>query len=407
MPGPLSHIRVLELSRILAGPWAAQNLADLGAEVIKIERPGAGDDTRQWGPPFLKDPDGNETPESAYFLSANRGKKSVTVDLANPRGRDLARDLAAQSDVVIENFRVGGAAKLGLGHDDLRAANPGLIYCSITGFGQTGPYKDRGGYDYIIQAMGGLMSITGERDDLPGGGPQKVGLAVTDLFTGMYATVAITSALVHRERGGEGQYIDMALLDCSAAMMSMMATNYFASGNVPKRMGHAHPNVVPYQLFPTTDGHVVVAIGNDTQFARYCEAIGRAELATDPRFVDNRQRVANRDAMVAILEEAMAGRSSAEWLERLAEAMVPSGPVNTIDQVFDDPQIKHRGMKVELPHAVAGTVAQPGSPMRLSATPVEYTRAAPILGEHTDAVLSGLLGLSGDAVAALRADGVI
>ena len=407
MPGPLSHIRVLELSRILAGPWAAQNLADLGAEVIKIERPGAGDDTRQWGPPFLTDPDGNETPESAYFLSANRGKKSVTVDLSDPRGRDLARDLAAESDVVIENFRVGGAAKLGVGYDDLRARNPGLIYCSITGFGQTGPYKDRGGYDYIIQAMGGLMSITGERDDLPGGGPQKVGLAVTDLFTGMYATVAINAALVHRERTGAGQYIDMALLDCSAAMMSMMATNYFASGNVPKRMGHAHPNVVPYQLFATTDGHVVVAIGNDTQFARYCEAIGRAELASDPRFVDNRARVENRDAMVAILEEAMRGRSSAEWLERLAAAMVPSGPVNTVAQLFDDPQIKHRGMKVELPHTAAGTVAQPASPMRLSLTPVEYTRAAPILGEHTDAVLSGLLGLDADAVAALRADGVI
>ncbi|MDP6353290.1 MAG: CaiB/BaiF CoA-transferase family protein [Alphaproteobacteria bacterium] len=406
MPGPLSHIRVLELSRVLAGPWAAQNLADLGAEVIKIERPGIGDDTRKWGPPFLKDEAGAETAETAYYLSANRGKKSVTVDLATLRGQELVRLLARQCDVVIENFRVGGSARFGLDYESLAPTNPGLVYCSITGFGQDGPYKDRGGYDYIIQAMGGLMSITGERDD-KGGGPQKVGLAISDLFTGMYATVAINAALVHRERTGAGQYIDLALLDSTAAMLSMMATNYFASGTAPGRMGHAHPNVAPYQLFETADKPIVVAIGNDGQFARLCAAIGEPALAQDPRFSTNADRVANRDALAQVLATALGRRSGTEWLAAFAEAIIPCGPVNSIAQVFDDPQIRHRGMKVELPHATAGTVAQSGSPMRLSATPVSYTHAAPVLGEHTDQVLADRLGMSADAIEALRADGVI
>lgn len=407
MPGPLSHIRILELSRVLAGPWCAQTLGDLGAEVIKVERAGAGDDTRGWGPPFLNDEDGNPTAESSYFQSTNRGKKSITVDLSRPRGRDLVCDLAAKSDVVIENFRVGGAAKLGVSYDDLKARNPGLVYCAITGFGQTGPYKDRGGYDYVIQAMGGLMSITGERDDRPGGGPQKVGLAASDLFTGMYATVSICAALAHRERTGEGQYIDLALLDCTAAILSMMATNYFASGTVPTRLGNAHPNVVPYQLFDTADGQLAVAIGNDAQFVRYCAAVGKPDLATDPRFKTNADRIRNREAIEGILIPLMKARSTADWQAALAESMVPFGPVNSIAQVFTDPQVLARGMKLDLPHSAAGTATQPASPINMSATPVSYTRAAPLLGEHTDAVLSDVLGLNAAAIAALREDGVI
>ena len=407
MTAPLSHIRVLDLSRVLAGPWAAQTLADLGAEVVKVERPGAGDDTRRWGPPFLPGPDGEPTAESAYFLSANRGKKSVAIDLASPRGQALVRGLAERSDVLIENFKVGGLARYGLDYESLREHCPGLVYCSITGFGQTGPYAARGGYDFMIQAMGGLMSLTGERDDRPGGGPQKAGLAVSDLFCGMYATVAIQAALAHRERTGEGQYIDLALLDSTVAMLSMMANNYFTSGVAPGRMGNAHPNVAPYQLFPTADGHIVVAVGNDGQFARLCEAVGRPGLATDRRFAGNADRLANRDALDALLSEALRARGSADWLKLFAERQVPSAPVNGIAEVFADPQVAHRGMKVALPHACGVDAAHSGSPMRLSRTPVRYTASAPTLGQHTDDVLSGVLGLSAAEIAELRAAGTI
>ena len=407
MTAPLSHIRVLDLSRVLAGPWAAQTLADLGAEVVKVERPGAGDDTRKWGPPFLPGPDGAPTAETAYFLSANRGKKSITVDMATPRGQELVRALAARSDVLIENFKVGGLARYGLDYASLSARHPGLIYCSITGFGQSGPYAARGGYDFMIQAMGGLMSLTGERDDRPGGGPQKAGLAVSDLFCGMYATIAIQAALAHRERTGEGQHIDLALLDSTVAMLSMMATNYFTSGAPPRRMGNAHPNVAPYQLYRTADGHIVVAVGNDRQFARLCGAVGRPALADDARFADNARRLANRDALDAALCPALRTRTSAEWLAALADAGVPAAPVNDVAGVFADPQVIHRGMKVELPHAAGVAAAHAASPLRFSATPVRYTTSAPTLGEHTDEVLGELLGLSRDEIERLRADGTV
>ncbi len=407
MTAPLAHIRVLDMSRVLAGPWAAQTLADLGAEVVKVERPGAGDDTRQWGPPFLPGPDGEATAESAYFLAANRGKKSITLDISGDRGREVARALAARSDVLIENFKVGGLARRGLDYESLRPLNPGLVYCSITGFGQTGPYAARGGYDFMIQAMGGLMSLTGERDDRPGGGPQKAGLAVSDLFCGMYATVAILAALAHRDRTGEGQHIDLALLDSTVAMLSTMASNYFATGAAPGRMGNAHPNVAPYQLYPTADGHIVVAVGNDGQFARLCAAVGRPELADDPRFAGNAARLAHRDALNAALEAALAARPGADWLALLAERGVPAAPVNDVAQAFADPQVRHRGVKVELPHASGAAAAHAGSPLRLSRTPVRYTASAPTLGQHTDEVLREVLGLPPGEIAALRAAGAV
>ncbi|MFP6758704.1 MAG: CaiB/BaiF CoA-transferase family protein [Alphaproteobacteria bacterium] len=407
MAGPFSHIRVLDLSRILAGPWAAQMLADLGAEVIKIERRGEGDDTRKWGPPFLKDADGKETAESAYYLSTNRGKKSVTVDLATPRGQALVATLADRSQVVIENFRVGGAARFGLDYETLAARNPSLVYCSITGFGQTGPYRDRGGYDFMIQAMGGLMSITGETDDRPGGGPQKAGLAVSDLFTGMYASVAINAALAHRERTGEGQHIDLALLDSTVAILSMMASNYFLSGTPPTRMGNAHPNVAPYRLFATADGHVVVAIGNDAQFGRYCTEIGLPAIAADPRFRDNSARLANRDALDDILSDAMMARTTGEWLAAFEAINVPSAPVNDVAQVFADPQVIARGMKIGLPHELGVEAPHAASPIKLSATPVAYTGSAPTLGGQTDQVLSKILELDPQEIAALRAENII
>ena len=407
MTAPLSHVRVLDLSRVLAGPWATQTLADLGAEVVKVERPGAGDDTRKWGPPFLPGPNGEPTAETAYFLSANRGKKSIAVDLAAPRGQELIRALARRCDVLIENFKVGGLARYGLDYARLCAENPRLVYCSITGFGQTGPYAGRAGYDFMIQAMGGPMSLTGERDDRPGGGPQKAGVAISDLFCGMYATIAIQAALAHRERTGAGQHIDLALLDCTVAMLSTMAANYFATGAAPGRMGNAHPNVAPYQLYPTSDGHVVVTVGNDGQFARLCQAVGRPELAADPRFAGNGARLANRDALDEALNEALSARTTAAWLAALGERNVPAAPVNDIAGVFADPQVVHRGMKVDLPHASGATAAHAANPLRFSRTPVRYTTSAPTLGEHTGEVLAGLLGLSADEIAALRADGVV
>ena len=407
MAGPLSHIRVLDLSRVLAGPWAGQTLADLGAEVIKVERPGTGDDTRGWGPPFLTDEAGVETTEAAYFLSANRGKRSVTIDMAQPGGQRLIRDLAARSDILLENFKVGGLAKYGLGYHDLKDSHPHLIYCSITGFGQTGPYKDRAGYDFIIQGMGGLMGITGAPDSTPGGGPVKVGVAISDLFTGMYVTVAALAALAHRERGGGGQHVDLALLDCQVAMLANQSMNYLTSGTAPGRLGNAHPNIVPYQAFPTADGHVIVAVGNDGQFARFCEAIERPELAVDPDYANNRLRVKHRERLVAIIAEAMAEFESAALHQAFEAAGVPFGPINTLDQVFDDPQVVARGLQVDLDHPLAGKAPTVRNPIRYSETELDCSAAPPLLGEHTDSVLRSVLGLDDGEIERLRGDGVI
>jgi formyl-CoA transferase len=396
MPRPLSHIRVLDLSRVLAGPWASQNLADLGAEVIKIERPGSGDDTRSWGPPFLKDAQGRETNESAYYLSVNRGKKSVTLDISKPEGQRIARELAARCDVLLENYKVGGLAKYGLGYDDVRKINPRIVYCSITGFGQTGPHAHRPGYDFIFQGMGGLMSITGERDDLPGGGPQKVGIAVTDVLTGMYAALAVTAAVAHRERTGEGQYIDLALLDTIVAFGANQIFNYFVSGKVPGRYGNAHANLVPYEVFPTADGHVILAAGNDGQWESFCKAAGRPELAADARFRTNPNRIRNRKELIPLIRDIMKERERKDWIERLDAAGVPCGPINDYKEVFDDPQVRHRQLKIETPHPLSGSLPGIASPMRFSETPVEYKLPPPLLGEHTREVLGDLLGMRND-----------
>jgi crotonobetainyl-CoA:carnitine CoA-transferase CaiB-like acyl-CoA transferase len=403
----LDGIRVLDLSRVLAGPWATQNLADLGAEVIKIERPGQGDDTRKWGPPFLRDRDGRDTSDAAYFLAANRGKKSVTLDIARREGQAIARRLAATADVVVENFKVGDLARYGLDHASLRSGHDGLVYCSITGFGQDGPYRDRPGYDFMIQGLGGLMSVTGERDDLAGGGPQKVGVAVADLFTGMYATNAILAALFHRERSGEGQYIDIALLDAQVAMLANLGAAFLASGRVPGRMGNAHQAIVPYQVFRARDEFLIVAVGNDSQFARFCEIIASPALASDPRYATNPARVANREELVAAIAVQLAARPAAEWLAALEAGQVPCGPINNLSQVFDDPQIRHRGMVSTLPHPLAGEVRTVSNPVRFSATPARADRAPPLLGEHTDEILAGLLGLGSDELKDLRTRGVI
>jgi crotonobetainyl-CoA:carnitine CoA-transferase CaiB-like acyl-CoA transferase len=400
-PAPLTGIRVLDLTRVLAGPWCTQNLADLGAEVIKIERPGAGDDTRAWGPPYLKDEAGNDTTEAAYYLSANRNKLSVALDIASPRGAELVRELALQSDILVENFKVGGLSKYGLDYESLKELNPRLIYCSITGFGQTGPYASRPGYDFMIQGMGGLMSITGERDDLPGGGPQKAGVAVTDLMTGMYSTVGILAALHERSRSGVGQHIDMALLDCQVSMLANQNLNYMTSGVAPKRAGNAHQNLVPYQVFAASDGHLIVAVGNDSQFRNYCGAIGLPELSADPRFATNPQRVKNRAELVPLLAERMATGARDHWLAALEGVGVPAGPINTLDQVYEDPQVLARGMKREMPHPTAGTVPIASSPLKFSDSPVEYRRPPPMLGEHTEQVLSEKLGLSAEEILAL------
>ncbi len=400
-PAPLTGIRVLDLTRVLAGPWCTQNLADLGAEVIKIERPGSGDDTRAWGPPYLKDEAGNDTTEAAYYLSANRNKLSVALDIASPRGAELVRELALQSDILVENFKVGGLSKYGLDYDSLKEINPRLIYCSITGFGQTGPYASRPGYDFMIQGMGGLMSITGERDDLPGGGPQKAGVAVADLMTGMYSTVGILAALHERSRSGVGQHIDMALLDCQVAMLANQNLNFMTSGSAPKRAGNAHQNLVPYQVFAASDGHLIVAVGNDSQFRNYCGAIGLPELSADPRFSTNPQRVKNREELVPLLAERMATGERDHWLAALEGVGVPAGPINTLDQVYEDPHVLARGMKRELPHPAAGKVPMAASPLKFSGSPVEYRRPPPMLGEHTGQVLSERLGLSAEEIQAL------
>ncbi len=403
--GPLSGLRILDLTRILAGPTCTQLLGDLGADVIKIERPGAGDDTRKWGPPYITDAAGRETGESAYYLSCNRNKRSLTLDIARPEGAALARRLLAHCDVLIHNFKVGGLEKYGLGYDQLRGDFPGLVYCAITGFGQTGPYAKRPGYDYLAQAMGGIMSITGPAD----GPPMKVGVAIADVMCGMYAATAILAALRHRERSGEGQNIDLGLLDAQVAWLVNEASNYLTSGQVPHRRGSAHPNIVPYQVFETADGNFVLAVGNETQYRRFCDFAGHPEWAEDPRFVTNTMRLANREVLCPMIEEATRTRPSAHWLEGLEALGVPASPVNDIAQVFEDPQVRHRGMKISMPHPLAGggTVDLVGSPIKLSGTPVTYRRAPPTLGQHSDEVLAEVLGLDAAEREALRRDDII
>lgn len=405
--GALSHLRVLDLSRVLAGPWCGQTLADFGADVIKIERPGAGDDTRRWGPPYLRTPDGTPTEEAAYYLAANRNKRSVTLDIASPEGQRLARELAAQSDVILENYKVGQLRKYGLDYASLRELKPDLVYCSITGFGQTGPYAPRAGYDFIVQGMGGFMSLTGEADGLPGGGPQKAGVAIADLMTGMYATVAVLSALAHRDRTGEGQYIDMALLDVQIAMLANMNTNFFVGGTPPVRVGNAHPNIVPYQTFKTRDSWIIVAVGNDAQFRKFVEIGGRPELADDARFAQNPQRVAHRTELVAILAEMVELRDKADWIAALEAAGVPCGPINDLGEVFDDAQVQARGLKVQVDHPLAGAIDLVRNPVRMSATPPVVERHPPLLGEHTEAVLRERLGVDAARFAQLRADEIV
>ena len=407
MPGPLSHVRVLDLSRVLAGPWAGQNLADLGAEVIKVERPKLGDDSRTYGPPWIKDREGRDTRDSAYFTSANRGKKSVTVNLSQPQGQALVRELARLSDVLIENYKFGDLARYGLGYDDLKKLNPRLIYCSVTGFGQTGPYRERPGYDFMIQGMGGMMSVTGEPDGAPGGGPQRAGVPVADIITGMYASIAICAALAHRAESGVGQHLDLALLDSQIAMLAYQNTNYFATGKPPRRIGNLHPNIVPYQPFRTQDGEVILACGNDNLYRKFCEAAGCAPLAEDPRFVTNGQRVENRAELTRRLQEIFAQRSTHDWVELLEGAGVPNGPINDIAQVFEEPQVKARGIRIEADHPVAGRLPMVASPMRFSATPLEHAVAPPVLGQHTDEILRTLLGKSAAEIAKLRADGIL
>ncbi|KVX76125.1 CaiB/BaiF CoA transferase family protein [Burkholderia ubonensis] len=401
--GALSHIRVLDLTRVLAGPWCAQTLADFGADVIKVERPGAGDDTRHWGPPYLKDANGADTAEAAYYLAANRNKRSVTIDIATPEGQRIVRELAAQSDVVLENYKVGQLKKYGLDYDSLRAVKPDLVYCSVTGFGQTGPYAHRAGYDFIIQGIGGFMSITGERDGEPGGGPQKAGVAISDLATGLYSTIAVLAALAHRDRTGEGQYIDMALLDVQVALLANMNTNFLASGKPPVRWGNAHPNIVPYQTFQTRDGWIIVAVGNDGQFRKFVEAGGRAELADDERFATNPARVRHRETLVPILADMVRTLDKNAWIAALEAAGVPCGPINDLEEVFDDEQVVARGMQVELPHPCGANVKLVRNPIRMSATPPDARSAPPLLGAHTDAVLRELLGYDDERIAALKA----
>ncbi|MCV6591277.1 MAG: CoA transferase [Marinobacterium sp.] len=400
MNGALSHIRVLDLSRILAGPWASQMLADCGAHVVKVERPGAGDDTRRWGPPFINRADGGK--DAAYFHAANRNKQSIAIDITRPEGQALIRKLAAESDVVLENYKVGGLKKYGLDYDSLKEVNPALVYCSITGFGQDGPYASRAGYDFMIQAMGGLMSITGE----PEGGPMKAGVALADIMTGLYAAHAIEAALLHRTETGEGQYIDLSLLDVQVATLANQAMNYLASGEAPGRLGNAHPNIVPYQAFATSDGHIILAVGNDSQFRSFCQLAEAPWLADEPTYATNDQRVINREALVPQVAELMRQHSSQWWLEQLAQRGVPCGPINTLDQVFDDPQVKHRNMQLEL-----GTEQHPvpsvACPIKFSATPIEYRNGSPALGSATDQVLDELLDMSAAEIKQLRASGVV
>ena len=407
MSGALSHIRVLDLSRVLAGPWAGQIFGDLGAEVIKVERPGSGDDTRHWGPPYIKDAEGNDSREAAYFQSANRNKQSLTLDFTQPEGQRLVRELVAQCDVLLENFKVGGLAAYGLDYESLKAINPRLIYCSITGFGQSGPYAKRAGYDFMIQGLGGLMSLTGRPEGEEGAGPMKVGVALTDILTGLYATVGVLAALNQREQSGVGQYIDVALLDVQVACLANQAMNYLATGVSPKRLGNAHPNIVPYQDFPSADGNFILAVGNDGQFRKFCEVAGIANFADDPRFVTNKARVAHRAELIPLLRQATVFKTTAQWIEQLEKAGVPCGPINDLQQVFADPQVQARGLRLDLPNALGSSTPQVASPLRLSATPVAYRSAPPLLGQHTEALLQRLLGMSETQIAELREAGVI
>ncbi len=410
MAGPLSHIRVLDLSRIMAAPWAGQILADLGADVVKVERPGAGDDTRAWGPPFLKDREGRDTREAGYYLSVNRGKRSITVSLDKPEGRQLIRDLASRSDILLENYKVGTLAKFGLDYDALKAVNPKLIYCSVTGFGQDGPRAPQAAYDFLIQAMGGLMSITGERDDKPGGGPQKVGVPIVDLMTGMYTAVSVLAALARRDQpengGGQGEFIDIGMLDVQVAFLANQAMNYLASGREPKRTGNAHPNIQPQNVYPCADGRLVIVVGNDGQFVKFCEALGVPELATDPRFASNPQRVRHLGELDPLVIAALMREKRAHWVAAFEAVGVPCGPINSIPEVFEDPQVKHRGMLRELSHPSAGTVPQVVSPMRFRENPLSFDRAPPLLGQHTDELLAEL-GYDAGRIAALRAAGAV
>lgn len=406
MTGSLSHIRVLDLSRVLAGPWAGQVLGDLGAEVIKIERPGGGDDTRAWGPPYFQGRDG-KTDLSAYYLTANRNKKSLAVDISQPEGQRLIRELAAESDIVLENFKVGGLKRYGLDYESLSKVNPKLIYCSITGFGQTGPYASRPGYDFLIQAMGGLMSLTGRSDSEPGGGPLKVGVALTDIMTGLYASIAVLSALAHRDKTGEGQYVETALLDVQVACLANQAMNYLTTGRSPVRMGNSHPNIVPYQDFPTADGDMVLTVGNDNQFRRLCEVVGRPEWADDERFATNEARVAHRELLIPLLRQATVMRTTNEWISALEAVGVPCGPVNTLDQVFANPQVQARGMQVAMEHEKMGKVPGVGNPIRLGLTPVTYRTAPPTLGENTKDILGSVMGLSDSEIEELVARGIV
>jgi crotonobetainyl-CoA:carnitine CoA-transferase CaiB-like acyl-CoA transferase len=407
MKGALSHLRVVDLSRVLAGPWASQILADMGADVIKIERPGSGDDTRGWGPPFLKDEAGNDTTEAAYYLGANRGKKSLTLNIAAPEAQEIIRHLVKDADVFIENYKVGDMARYGLSYQDLKQINPRIVYCSITGFGQTGPMAEIAGYDFIVQGLGGLMSITGERDDLPGGGPQKVGVAVADIMTGLYSTIAILAAIEHRHSSGEGQYIDMALLDVQVATIANMNMNYLCSGKVPGRQGNAHANIVPYQVFDAADGELILAVGNDTQFAKLCAVLGCPEIAGDERYAKNANRVRHRDALLPLLQQRLVTRSVAQWVDVLQPEGVPCGPVNSIAQTFANPQVIHRQMRVDLPHPLAGSVPSVANPIKFSGTPIQYGDAPPTLGQHSDQVLKEYVGLSDVEIEALKAKRII
>lgn len=407
MQTALGHIKVLDLTRILAGPWATQNLADLGAEVIKIERPGVGDDTRTWGPPFLRDPQGKETRDSSYFLSANRGKRSVTVDLAATEGQNIIRKLAADADVVVENYKVGTLARYGLAYEDLVRINPRIVYCSVTGFGQNGPYAALPGYDFVFQGMGGLMSITGQPDGMPGDEPMKSGIAISDILTGMYATTAILAALEHRNVSGRGQYIDMSLLDCIVTLNSYQAINYFLSGSIPQRMGNAHSNMVPYQVFKCKEGSIIIAVGNDGQYQAYCKAIDREPLASDPLYATGPNRSRNRQQLIPQLADAMLARTMEEWVPLLEAVNVPCGPIYNMKQVFEDPQVLHRGMQLSLEHGVGVEAPALANPIRLSDTPIRYGRSAPLLGEHNQEILRDRLGFTDAQLEALQAKHVI
>ena len=406
MAGPLSHIKVLDLSRILAGPWSGQVLADLGADVIKGERPGAGDDTRAWGPPFLAGADAQPTKESGYYLSANRGKRSITADLATAEGQRIVRALVARSDILLENYKVGTLARYGLGYDDLKAINPGLIYCSVTGFGQTGPRAEHAAYDFMIQAMGGLMSVTGERDDLPGGGPQKVGIPIVDLMTGMYTSVAVLAALARRSETGVGDYIDIGMLDVMVGSLANQGMNYLVSGKTPKRAGNKHPNIQPQDVFGCADGHVVLVVGNDGQFAKFCDVVGRPEWPADERFASNGARVRNQQVLLPMIAELFLQKPMADWVALLDQAGVPCSPINTVAQLLEDEQVKHRGMLIEVPHPTAGSVPQIRSPMRFANAQASFDRPPPLLGQHTTEVLTEL-GFSSDEIAAWSGAGAI